>query len=251
MDPTQRKKLSAEDYLAKHRIRWLTEHLTMELVRFKPADPMAFLSARMETILKAQDAALSASNGANMVTSSEVEYSRPKLYAVLGGPSSGKDLMCAYLSDLGMVSLSVNDIILSEIKSGSETGRAISDTVGAGNEISADVIVGLLKKRIVDHATGYVINGFPRTLKQLDALEKGLGELTAALVADCSEEVQRSRMAAAAAPKQEERLEQYLHDTHPVVCYLEALGKVTRIDTAVPKDKMLAAVKRFAWESDE
>lgn len=253
MDPTQRKKLSAEDYLAAHRIQWLTEHLTMELVRFKPSDPMTFLSQRMETILKAQDAALTKSNGTEMVTSSVVEYSRPKMIAVLGGPCSGKDLICAYLNDLGMVAINVNDLILFEIKSGSETGKAISDAVSAGNEISAEVIVALLKKSITDHTTGFVINGFPRTLRQLDALEKGLGELTAVLIADCSEEVQRARMAASGVPaaKQDERLEVYLRDTYPVVAYMEALHKVTKIDTEVPKEKMLGAVKRFAWESDE
>lgn len=247
MDPNQRKKLSAEDYLASHRIQWLMEHLTTELVRFKPSDPLTFISNRMEQILKAQDAA----PANHMVSSSEIEFSRPKMIAVLGGPCSGKDLICAYLNDLGMSSINVNDLILAEIKSGSEVGKTISDTVSEGKEISAEIIVLLLKKRITDHSTTFVINGFPRTLKQLAVLEKDLGEVQEVLLADCSEETQRARMSAAGATKQDEKLLDYLQNSYPVVCYFDALSKVTRISTEVPKEKMLTEVKRIAWEFDE
>eukprot|EP00744_Colponema_vietnamica_P014396 GILI01020156.1.p1 GENE.GILI01020156.1~~GILI01020156.1.p1 ORF type:complete len:215 (-),score=47.70 GILI01020156.1:95-655(-) len=186
-----------------------------------------------------------------MVSSSEIEFSRPKMIAVLGGPSSGKDLICAYLNDLGMSSINVNDLILAEIKSGSEVGRTISDTVSEGKDIPAEIIVSLLKKRVTDHSTTFVINGFPRTMKQLVVLERDLGELQEVLLTDCSEEVQRARMTASGAAKQEELLLQYLQDTHPVVSYFDALGKVTRINTEVPKDKMLTEVKRIAWEFDD
>ena len=259
-DPAQRKKINAEEYLAKHRVRWLVEHITTELLIQKPVRPLPFIHRRIREIASAQANKIQETSAKDaggmdaidsMLTSSEVESTRPRVLAVLGGPSSGKDLICAYLGDQGMTPLNVHDLVLNELKEGADVGKEISQSIEDGHEISGRIITDLIKRRIGDdHDTTYVINGFPNSMDQLMAFEAGVGEIGAVMFADCPEAVMKERMKATMVLEKEQtaHLERFWLKTYPVLEYFRALEKVTSIDTTASKDKMLATIKRIAWE---
>lgn len=251
-DPAQRKKIGAEEYLAKHRVRWLVEHITTELLVQKPVHPLPFIHRRIREIAEAQAQKIKSVDGADsMLTSSEVECTRPRVLAVLGGPSSGKDLICAFLGEQGMTSLNVHDLVLNELKLGTEEGKEISQSIEEGREISGRIITDLIRRRVGDdHDTTYVVNGFPNSMDQLVAFEAGVGEIGSVMFADCPEETMKERMKASMVLEKEQtaHLERFRLKTYPVLEYFRALEKVTAIDTTAPKDKMLATIKRIAWE---
>ena len=79
---------------------------------------------------------------------------------------------------LGLVAMSSGDTLRSEIKAGSEVGRKAREYVQAGTLVPDDVITDVMLSAIakLPHDTGFILDGFPRTLPQAMSLAKGLEE---------------------------------------------------------------------------
>jgi adenylate kinase len=98
---------------------------------------------------------------------------------LLGGPGAGKGTVAsAVVERFGLPHLSTGDILRSAVRAGTEVGRVAKGWMEAGRLVPDEVIIGVLRER-VDQAdcrdergdVRYLLDGFPRTLPQADALD--------------------------------------------------------------------------------
>lgn len=92
----------------------------------------------------------------------------------LGPPGAGKGTVAQKLvDDLKVVQISTGDLLREAVKKGTELGKKAKAYMDAGELVPDDLVIGLLKERIArpDCAKGFILDGFPRTIPQADALE--------------------------------------------------------------------------------
>lgn len=98
--------------------------------------------------------------------------------ALLGPPGSGKGTQAQRICEtFDLVHLASGDILRAEKNSGSELGRQIRDFIDNGLLVPDDLMVELMKQKIIGLKTGFVLDGFPRTLPQAQTLNRMLFEL--------------------------------------------------------------------------
>lgn len=92
---------------------------------------------------------------------------------LFGPPGSGKGTQAQFIVEkFGIPQISTGDMLRSAVKSGSALGVIAKSTMDAGGLVSDEVVLGLVEERIAeaDCAGGFVLDGFPRTIPQADAL---------------------------------------------------------------------------------
>lgn len=96
---------------------------------------------------------------------------------LLGPPGAGKGTQAKRLVDeRAMVQLSTGDMLREAKTSGTEMGKRVSDVMARGELVTDEIVIGLIAEKLSQGAGGgFIFDGFPRTLKQADAL----GELLA------------------------------------------------------------------------
>jgi len=97
---------------------------------------------------------------------------------LLGPPGAGKGTQARHLVDTrGMVQLSTGDMLRAAKDSGTEMGKVVADVMAKGELVTDEIVIGLIREQIEGgQGTGFIFDGFPRTLAQADAL----GDLLAA-----------------------------------------------------------------------
>jgi adenylate kinase len=98
---------------------------------------------------------------------------------LLGPPGAGKGTQAHCIKEhYGIPQISTGDMLRAAVKAGTPLGREAKKAMDAGELVSDDVILGLVKERIaqVDCANGFLFDGFPRNLAQAQALkDEGVG----------------------------------------------------------------------------
>ena len=95
---------------------------------------------------------------------------------LLGGPGAGKGTQAAFITErYNIPQISTGDMLRAHVKSGSELGIAAKKIMDEGGLVSDDIIMGMVKERILENdcKNGYLFDGFPRTIPQADALKEG------------------------------------------------------------------------------
>jgi adenylate kinase len=88
----------------------------------------------------------------------------------LGAPGSGKGTQSAVLKDEGYKHVSTGDLLRSEIASGSELGQKVKSVMDAGNLVSDELVVELLKANLKLDDHKYIFDGYPRNIEQAKTL---------------------------------------------------------------------------------
>ena len=93
---------------------------------------------------------------------------------LLGPPGAGKGTQAAFLKErYDIPQISTGDMLRAAVKAGTPLGIAAKTIMDAGQLVSDDIIIGLVKDRLRDSdcRNGYLFDGFPRTIPQADALK--------------------------------------------------------------------------------
>ncbi len=211
----------------------------------------------------------------------------------LGPPGAGKGTQASRLSQrLGLAALASGDTLREEIRKGSQVGRQAEKYVSAGKLVPDDVITGVMLAAIreIGPGRGFILDGFPRTVPQAEALEAGLAadghRLDAVVdfhVADETivERIARRRICSQCGrlynvrffPPPEDgrcrtcggqviqrvddredvvvtRLATYRRETEPLIEFYRDRGLLVSVDAGAPPDEVEAAVVRLVAGPD-
>lgn len=167
---------------------------------------------------------------------------------ILGPPGAGKGTQAELLSDaLGIPHISTGDLFRANISQGTAVGVEAKRYLDAGDLVPSEITVDMVRARVAepDAAKGFILDGFPRSTDQADALKSILAELGASLDAVLSfvvdEDVVVERMLARGRADDSEevirnRLTVYTSETAPLLEYYG--NEVTTIDAIGAVDEV-------------
>ena len=169
---------------------------------------------------------------------------------LLGPPGAGKGTQAGILTQSrGMVQLSTGDMLREAQASGSEMGKIVADVMAKGQLVTDEIVIGLIREKLGQGGSGFIFDGFPRTLAQADALGDLLAEmgqsLDAVIELRVNDEVLVDRIVgraeqarAAGQPVRADdnaesiktRLMAYYKQTSPLIGYYHAKGLLKAVD---------------------
>jgi adenylate kinase len=103
---------------------------------------------------------------------------------LLGAPGAGKGTVAKRLTELdGSVQISTGDILRGAVAAGTELGQQAEAFMKAGDLVPDDLIMGIMEQRLQepDCANGFLLDGFPRTIPQAEALKELLAKIGVSL----------------------------------------------------------------------
>lgn len=116
---------------------------------------------------------------------------------LLGAPGAGKGTQAQFLTKaFDIPQISTGDMLRAAIKAGTELGTLAKSFMDSGKLVTDEIIIGLVKERILedDCRNGFLLDGFPRTVPQADALKEAGVAIDAVIEIDVADSVIVERM---------------------------------------------------------
>ena len=206
---------------------------------------------------------------------------------LVGPPGAGKGSVAKKLISLGLAHISTGDMFREAMKQGTPLGKLAESYINKGDLVPDEVTIGLVKERLSqpDCANGYLLDGFPRTIPQAEALENLTKEINRPIEAvinlDCDEETLIKRISGRRVcrvcgtpyhivnvkPKVEGvcdvcggelyqrkddnedalkvRLQHYVLDTEPLLSFYDSRGLLKGFDSLVGSDVLFDEIVEF------
>jgi adenylate kinase len=179
---------------------------------------------------------------------------------MLGAPGAGKGTQAVRIAEThGIPHISTGEMLRSAIAAGSELGQKVKEIVESGALVPDELIVEVIRERLSqpDAQSGFVLDGFPRTIGQAEALDALLAELDRpleiVLELELAEDTAVERMLGRAAEQGraddtpeviKNRFEVYRRQTEPLSNYYRSTGILVAIDSSPGMDEVFAEIER-------
>lgn len=180
---------------------------------------------------------------------------------LLGPPGAGKGTQAERLRDAyGICQLSTGDMLRAAVAAATPIGLKAKGIMERGELVPDDVVVGIISERIdrPDCADGFILDGFPRTVAQAEALDRLLAEKGFALDAVVElavdekiliERVEKRARESADGPRSDDnadaltkRVEVYRAQTEPLIAYYREKGLLRRVDGMADVESVSAEI---------
>jgi len=165
---------------------------------------------------------------------------------LFGAPGAGKGTQAVKVAEkYKLIHLSTGDILRKEIEAGSELGRQAKNFTDKGEFVPDEVVIGIILSQMEQNSTasGFIFDGFPRTIKQAEALDKMLSEnkmqISAmyALEVETAELIKRLQLRGEVSGRADDmsldvinnRIDVYNQKTKPIIDYYNAQSKYTAV----------------------
>jgi adenylate kinase len=191
---------------------------------------------------------------------------------LLGPPGAGKGTQAERIAtERGLIQLSTGDMLREAVKAGTPVGLEAKAIMAAGGLVPDAVVIKIIADRIAqpDCANGFILDGFPRTLKQAAALDELLAQqgkkldavvelrVDDAILESRIENRARETIAAGGTPRADDnaealrkRLMAYYRETAPLIGYYFAKGKLNTVDGMASITEVAASVDAILGSLD-
>ncbi len=179
---------------------------------------------------------------------------------MLGAPGAGKGTQAVRIAEThGIPHISTGEMLRAAIAAGSELGQKVKEIVESGALVPDELVVEVIRERLSqpDAQGGFVLDGFPRTIGQAEALDALLAELgrplETVLELELAEDTAVERMLGRAAEQGraddtpeviKNRFEVYRRQTEPLSNYYRSTGILVAIDSSPGMDEVFAEIER-------
>jgi adenylate kinase len=173
---------------------------------------------------------------------------------LLGPPGSGKGTQAARMTQkYGIPAIATGDILRAQVEAGTRLGQRVRSYLDRGELVPDQLVVDIIRHRLAEPDTeaGFILDGFPRTVPQAQALDAMLAELQRPLDAVLYLEVDRQSLRERLEQRHREddrpeivdhRIDVFLEQTAPLIGYYRDEGKLRLIDAARPPELVEAAI---------
>lgn len=178
-----------------------------------------------------------------------------KYYILFGPPGAGKGTQAAAIAEkFHLCHVSTGELLRAEISAGTELGQRAAALINDGKLVPDEVVEGMIASRFatVKDVDGFLLDGFPRTLQQAEALDELLDEDAEMVTAVISimipdtmiferirgRAVKEGRADDASAAVIQNRIDTYHAQTEPLIAYYKARGKYREVDGAGSIEKV-------------
>lgn len=179
---------------------------------------------------------------------------------MLGAPGAGKGTQAVRIAEThGIPHISTGEMLRAAIAAGSELGQKVKGIVESGALVPDELIVEVIRERLSqpDARSGFVLDGFPRTIVQAEALDALLAELERplqiVLELELAEETAVKRMLGRALDEGraddtpeviKNRFAVYRRETEPLSNYYRNTGILVAVDSSPGMDEVFAEIER-------
>ncbi len=167
-------------------------------------------------------------------------------FLLLGPPGSGKGTQAkALMQTLGVPQISTGDMLRAAVAASTEVGKLAQSSMNRGDLVPDDVVIEVARQRLSqpDCEKGFILDGFPRTRAQAEALDEMLGEMGVSLEACVSLEVDEDELVGRLLKRAEledrtdddeetvrNRMQVYRNQTEPLAGYYREKSVLRRAD---------------------
>jgi adenylate kinase len=183
-----------------------------------------------------------------------------KRLLLLGPPGAGKGTQAQRLVErLGIPQISTGDMLRAAVAAGSQVGREAKSYMDAGKLVPDAVVIGVAEERLgrPDAKPGFILDGFPRTVAQAEALDRMLPKLgvtlerCVALRVDEEQLVKRLLRRAEIEGRSDDneqairqRMREYREKTEPLIAYYRGRGVLREVDGVGTMDEVAQRIER-------